>query len=66
MSFLYPELSKMYAAASTSADRKTILLVIETGTSIKTDFITKLTGPTLNRYRTGSLSTYLLVLMLRR
>jgi hypothetical protein len=40
MSFLYPEQSKM----STSANRKSILLVIKTGTSIKTDGITNLTG----------------------
>jgi hypothetical protein len=43
MSVLYPELSKMSASESTSAGRQFILLVIETGTSIRTDGITKLT-----------------------
>jgi hypothetical protein len=44
MSFLYPALSKMFASASTSAGHQSILPVIETGTSIRTDGITKLTG----------------------
>jgi hypothetical protein len=44
MSFLYPELSKMAASASTSADRKSTLLVIETRTMKKPDGITKLAG----------------------
>jgi hypothetical protein len=44
MSFLYFELSKMSATASTLADRKSTFLVIKTTTLIKTDSITKLTG----------------------
>jgi hypothetical protein len=44
MSFLYPELSKISAPASTSGSRQSILPVIETGTLIRTDRITKLTG----------------------
>jgi hypothetical protein len=44
MSFLYHELSKMSASASTSADCTFTLLVIETGTSINTNGITKLSG----------------------
>jgi hypothetical protein len=44
MSCLYPELSKMSASASTSAGHQFNLPVIETGTSIRTDGITKLTG----------------------
>jgi hypothetical protein len=60
MSFLYPELSKMSASASTSADRKSTLPVIETGTSIKTDGITKLTGA--NNYQTWEMQVeYLLI-----
>jgi hypothetical protein len=50
MSFLNPELSKMSASASTCASRESILPVIESGTSIRTDSITKLTG--LNNYPT--------------
>jgi hypothetical protein len=42
MSFFYPELSKMSASGSTSADRKSKLPVIETGILIKTNNITKL------------------------
>jgi hypothetical protein len=42
MSVLYPELSKMSTSASTSANHKSTLLVIQTGTSVKTDSITKL------------------------
>jgi hypothetical protein len=44
MSFFYPKLSKMSVCASISADHKSTLLVIETGTLIKTDGIIKLTG----------------------
>jgi hypothetical protein len=44
MSCLYSELSKISVSASTSADLKSTLPVIETGTSIKTDGITKLIG----------------------
>jgi hypothetical protein len=44
MSFLNPELSKMSASAFASAGRQSIISVIETGTSIRTDGITKLTG----------------------
>jgi hypothetical protein len=44
MSFLYADLSKMLVSAFTSANRKSTFLVIETGTSIKTDGLTKLTG----------------------
>jgi hypothetical protein len=43
MSFLYPELSKISASASTSADHISTLPVIKTGTLIKTDSIIKLT-----------------------
>jgi hypothetical protein len=43
MSFLYPDLSKMSALASTSSGRQSIIPVIETGTSIRIDSITKLT-----------------------
>jgi hypothetical protein len=50
MSFLYSELSKVSASASTSTDRKSILPVIETRTLIKTDNITNLTGA--NNYQT--------------
>jgi hypothetical protein len=44
MSFLYPELSKMSTSASTSAGHQIMFPVIETGTSNKTDGITKLSG----------------------
>jgi hypothetical protein len=44
MSFFCPELSKISTSASTSGDRKSTLPIIETGTSIKTDGMTKLTG----------------------
>jgi hypothetical protein len=40
----------MSPSASTSASRQSILLVIETGTSIRTNSITKLTGA--NNYQT--------------
>jgi hypothetical protein len=42
MTFFYPELSKMAASTSTSTDRKSTFLVIETGTSIQKDSITQL------------------------
>jgi hypothetical protein len=44
MTFLYSELSKMSASASTSGGHNLSFPVIETGTSIRTDGITKLTG----------------------
>jgi hypothetical protein len=50
MRFLYPELSKISASASTSTGHQSIRPVIETGTSIRTDGITKLTGA--NNYQT--------------
>jgi hypothetical protein len=60
MSFLYPELSKMSASTSTSAGRQSILPVIETGTSIRTDGITKLIGA--NNYQTWEMQVeYLLI-----
>jgi hypothetical protein len=66
MSFLYPELSKMSASASISVGSQSILLVIETGTSIRTDGITKLTGA--DYYQTWEMQVeyLLLVLMLKR
>jgi hypothetical protein len=60
MSFLYHELSKMSDSASTSASRQCILPVIETGTSITTDGITKLTGA--DNYQTWEMQVeYLLI-----
>jgi hypothetical protein len=60
MSFIYPKLSKMSAPASTSAGCQSILPVIETGTSIRTDRITKLTGA--DNYQTwGTQVEYLLI-----
>jgi hypothetical protein len=57
----------MSTSAYTSfSNRKSILLIIETGTSIKTDGITKLTkSQTTIRYRRHRLSICLLGLMLR-
>jgi hypothetical protein len=49
MSFVYPELSKISASAFTSAGRKSTLLVIKTGTLIKTHGITTRTGA--NKYQ---------------
>jgi hypothetical protein len=50
----------MSASASTSADCKSTLPVIKTGTSIKTDGITKLTGPV--NYQTWEMQVeYLLI-----
>jgi hypothetical protein len=44
MSFLYPELSKMFVSASTSGDHKSTIPILETRTLIETDGITKYTG----------------------
>jgi hypothetical protein len=60
MSFFYPELSKISGSASTSAGRQSILPVIETGTSIRTNGITKLTGAD-NYQRCETQVEYLLI-----
>jgi hypothetical protein len=60
MNFLYPELSKMSASASTSACCQSILSVIELGTSIRTDGIIKVTRP--DNYQTWEMQVeYLLI-----
>jgi hypothetical protein len=60
MSFLYPKLLKMPTSASTSASHQSILLVIKTGTSIRTNGITKLTGA--DNYQTWEMQVaYLLI-----
>jgi hypothetical protein len=60
MSFLDPELSKMSSSASTSGGHQSILPVIKTGTLIRTNGITKLTGID-NYYTYESQVEYLLI-----